>query len=112
MILQQQQERKDESSTALLTAVRSQAETVESGHLSGQGLFAAANFDPRVGAENPDVVVRLWTQLDDAQQRPWKEKALANQKSFALRALTKPSKSSNTPASKKRTFRGKTENEE
>lgn len=98
----------DPASRAVLESVKCQADVVENGHLSGQGLFAAANFDPRAGPQNSEAIVRLWTQLDDAQQRPWKEKALANQKKFAMRALTKPPR----PASSKSRKRHVTRTEE
>lgn len=71
----------------VLESIKNQAEVVETGHLSGQGLFAASNFDARDGVQNQADLVRMWTQMDDQQQLPWKAKALSNQKNFALRAL-------------------------
>ena len=67
--------------------VRQVAETITSAPLSGQGLFVAANWDSgSEGAMQTDPS-HVWTELDASAQQPWKEKALRNQKQFALDAM-------------------------
>lgn len=96
----------------VLESVKSQAEVIASGHLSGAGLFAAANFDARTRVQDQADVMQMWTQLDDAQQRPWKEKALANQKNFALKALTKSRVAASSTKKKKTSKRERQETNE
>jgi hypothetical protein len=102
--MEKEQQRGSNTPRSVVEAVQSQSEAITSGPLSGQGLFAAANFDARSGALQQEDALQLWTQLDDSEQRPWKEKALVNQKNFALRALTKPrtSKDNNNKQKNKR----------
>jgi hypothetical protein len=68
--------------------VKEVAETLTSAPLSGHGLFVAANWDAGSGGgatmTDPSAV---WTGLDEKAQQPWKEKALRNQKQFALDAM-------------------------
>ncbi len=98
----EKEEAKSKATNIVFERVKQISETLTSAPLSGQGLFLAANWD--TSEADPALV---WTELNEEAQKPWKEKALKNQKQFALDAL-KPKRIPNANAGKNKRKKIKT----